>query len=349
MQENLLDWYRINHRKLPFRESHDPYRIWVSEIMLQQTQMDTVVPYFIRFMESFPDVFALAQADEEMVFKAWEGLGYYSRAKNLQKGAKMMVDIYEGQFPTEYKKVLEIPGIGPYTAGAIMSIAFNKKYPAIDGNVMRVISRVCLIHEDIGKPKTRKTFEEVVANLIPENARDFNQALMELGALVCTPTNPKCTRCPIQVDCRAFHEGKTHELPVKSNRIKKQKEEIAVVIIRKNNQILLVKAIEGLLAGLWSFPSEKGKSKEEAKNRLIEELDRSHGIKIEGIVERGTEKHIFTHKTWRMTVYQCQQSMSQEDRVKNKGLNNFSEWVNEDEVSHYAMSTAFKKVLKYLD
>ena len=199
MQTKLLDWYHINHRKLPWRDQFDPYKIWLSEIMLQQTQVTTVIDYFNRFVKTYPTVQDLALADEDSVLKLWEGLGYYSRARRLIPCAKMVVELFDGEFPKDYKKIIKLPGVGSYTAGAVLSIAYNIKLPAVDGNVMRVYSRLFNMDADISDAKSKKIFEEKVFDTLPEDRRHYNQALMELGATICTPKSPKCMACPIQL------------------------------------------------------------------------------------------------------------------------------------------------------
>ena len=213
----LLNWYDANKRDLPWRRDRDPYRIWVSEVMLQQTRVDTVIPYYERFMERFPTVRHLAEAPEEEVLKCWEGLGYYSRARNLQAGARQVVELYGGVVPDDKAAISSLKGIGPYTAGAILSIAYNKPEPAVDGNVMRVMSRYFLLEDDIAKPSARTKIERLAASIIPEGrAGDFNQAVMELGALVCTPKSPGCLLCPVLAQCAGRAAGRERELPVKS-------------------------------------------------------------------------------------------------------------------------------------
>lgn len=220
-QRDLVDWYKMNQRDLPWRADQDPYKVWVSEIMLQQTRVDTVIPYFNRFLGLFPTLEALAEADEEKVLKAWEGLGYYSRVRNLQTAVKEVAEQYGGRVPDTPEDISKLKGVGPYTAGAILSIAYGVPEPAVDGNVMRVLSRILLIEEDIGKAKSRTLFEKAVRELISkEDPSSFNQALMELGALICTPKSPACLICPVHEHCRAFEQGRQRELPVKE---KKQK------------------------------------------------------------------------------------------------------------------------------
>ena len=205
-REDLISWFEEEKRDLPWRQDQDPYKVWVSEIMLQQTRVDTVIPYFNRFIDQFPNIEALSMAEEEKVLKAWEGLGYYSRARNLHSAVKEVQEKYGGKVPDEPKKISSLKGVGPYTAGAILSIAYGVPEPAVDGNVMRVLSRILWIEDDIAKPATRKIFEEAVRKMISqENPSYFNQALMELGAMVCTPTSPSCLLCPVREHCIAFH------------------------------------------------------------------------------------------------------------------------------------------------
>lgn len=354
IQQKLLNWYMQNHRKLPFRESHDPYNIWISEIMLQQTQMDTVIPYYERFMTRFPTITELANAQEEEVFKLWEGLGYYSRARNLIKCARIIANDHGGIFPYEYKLVLKLPGIGPYTAGAVLSIAYNLKHPAVDGNVMRVISRIYRIETDIANPKSKKVFEDIITTIMPEDARHFNQALMELGALICSPQNPKCGACPLEDDCQAFELGLQNHLPIKTQKQKNKNIYLAVAIVMRDGKILFMKSDKGLLSGLWGLPSAEGENKTESKERLLELLEKDFGMSVDGVLEEGKEKHVFTHKTWSMTVYRINYSYKSGDmadwfiREPEKPYNHEKLWVAPDKIEDYAISTAFRKILKYI-
>ncbi|MFD0716568.1 A/G-specific adenine glycosylase [Paenibacillus sp. GCM10027626] len=256
----LLAWYRENKRDLPWRKNRDPYRIWVSEVMLQQTRVDTVIPYYERFMEKFPTAAALAAAPEAEVLKCWEGLGYYSRARNLQAGAREVVERHIGIVPDDKQAVSALRGIGPYTAGAIMSIAFNRPEPAVDGNVMRVLSRYFCLEDDIAKPATRVSIEKLAASLIPEGAAgDFNQGLMELGALVCTPKSPGCLTCPVMAHCEGRMAGKEHILPIKTKAKPPRPEtRIAALIAgtgERAGQLLVRQRPEsGLLAQMWELP-----------------------------------------------------------------------------------------------
>lgn len=260
--KELLTWYRYHCRDLPWRHTKDPYRIWVSEIMLQQTRVDTAIPYYNRFMERFPDVVTLADAEEAEVLKAWEGLGYYSRARNLQSAARVVAEQYGGKLPADKESLRALKGIGPYTVGAIMSIAHGKPEPAVDGNVMRVLSRFFSLHEDIAAPATRKPMEKLAQQLIPEGeARDFNQALMEFGALCCTPKSPVCMACPIMERCIARQEGLELQLPNKKKSLPPKAEQRAAVwLIRRNpadgqaEVLVRRRPATGLLAKLWELP-----------------------------------------------------------------------------------------------
>lgn len=355
LKNKLLSWYKVHHRKLPFRENHDPYKIWLSEIMLQQTQMDTVLPYYERFLAAFPTVFDLAKATEEEVLTLWAGLGYYSRARNLHKCACVLVDEYEGNFPEEYQNALKLPGIGPYTAGAVLSIAYNKKVPAVDGNVLRVYSRLFNSDLDIGESKNKKIIEKKIQKLIPENARDFNQALMELGALICLPKNPQCEICPLTKNCKAKALSLQNDLPIKRKKTRNKKIAVAVGIIRKPERIMIVKASTALLNGLWGFPIAEGETQELAKMNLLSDLKNTFGHEIRNPEVIGNSKHVFTHKTWMMTLYKINYTEILKDEIKNQyekdksmDLKEQIEWVAEDSLSKYPMATAFKKLLKML-
>ncbi|MFC0330878.1 A/G-specific adenine glycosylase [Paenibacillus sepulcri] len=260
----LLGWYRENKRVLPWRINRDPYRIWVSEVMLQQTRVDTVIPYYERFMEKFPTAAALAQAPEEEVLKCWEGLGYYSRARNLQAGASEVLTRHGGIVPDNKDAVSSLRGVGPYTAGAIMSIAFNRPEPAVDGNVMRVLSRYFCLEDNIAKPSTRIKIEKLAKSLIPEGAAgDFNQALMELGALVCTPKSPGCLTCPVMAHCEGRMAGKEHTLPIKTKAKPPRPEmRLAALVVGSGEHAgkILVRQRQGsgLLARMWELPHVLG-------------------------------------------------------------------------------------------
>jgi A/G-specific adenine glycosylase len=319
--ENLLQWYHPIKRDLPWRHNHDPYRIWVSEIMLQQTRVDTVIPYFNNFISKFPTVKHLAEAPEEEVLKCWEGLGYYSRARNLQAGAKMVMELYHGTIPSTKDDVAALKGVGPYTCGAIMSIAYNEPIPAVDGNVMRVISRFFALEDDIAKSSTRIKLEKLVETMIPTGeARYFNQALMELGALICTPKSPSCLLCPVMDNCEARLEGREHELPIKSKAKKARVEYRVAVIVEGNGEyegkiLVRQRPAEGLLAGMWELPhvlvSEEQvdlfqhsiKEQPQLGRMIAEDVHTRHDLLIKPRQWFCDQEHIFSHIRWNMRFF----------------------------------------------
>ncbi|OWR27707.1 A/G-specific adenine glycosylase [Saccharibacillus sp. O23] len=305
----LLIWYDRSKRDLPWRRHRDPYFIWVSEIMLQQTRVDTVIPYFNRFIERFPTIRDLAEAPQEDVVKMWEGLGYYSRARNLQAAAQQIVERHGGQMPSEREHVFALKGVGPYTAGAILSIAFNQPEPAVDGNVMRVFSRYFLIEDDIAKPKTRIAMEKMIPALIPEGrASDFNQALMELGALICTPKSPHCLICPVMEHCRGRIEGMERELPVKTKAKKPRPEQRLAVLLegageREGRVLVRRRPKTGLLAGMWELPHIAVAGEELGLEvSQLEELLEDRGLTWSPMSPYMTAEHTFSHIHWTMRV-----------------------------------------------
>lgn len=299
-QADLITWYSKIKRDLPWRVNQDPYRVWVSEIMLQQTQVDTVIPYFNRFMERFPTVYDLANADEQEVLKSWEGLGYYSRARNLHTAVKEVVAEYGGQVPSERNELKKLKGIGPYTLGAILSIAFDTPEPAVDGNVMRVMSRVLHIEEDIAKPKTKKIFDDVVREVIShDDPSSFNQGLMELGALICTPQKPECGECPVREHCLAYEYGNQTDLPIKSKKKKQKTTEFYGLVIQNDQGEFLIqkRPEEGLLANLWEFPLMP---REEPS--IVDWFKEHYGAEIKVNSKGETVKHVFSHVIWDIEI-----------------------------------------------
>ncbi len=298
----LLDWFEENKRELPWREERTPYRVWVSEVMLQQTKVEAVRPYFESWMDTFPNFEAVARASEEEVLKAWQGLGYYSRARHLQGGIRQIVEEYGGELPRTRKELEAIEGIGPYTAGAILSLAFNLPEVAIDGNVLRVYARIYDVHEDILSTKGKKEITAIVEETIPrEAAGAFNEALMDFGATLCIPKSPKCSICPITNDCQAYKRGTALDLPI---RIKKTKvKDVAVtsfLIYCEGKYLLHRRPSEGLLRDMWEFPSKEGRS---AKKALVEEL-LELGIVVKPTSEPVAELiHVFSHRKWNVTLY----------------------------------------------
>ncbi|GAA2900202.1 A/G-specific adenine glycosylase [Enterococcus pseudoavium] len=359
-QEDFLAWYQQEKRNLPWRYNQDPYRIWISEIMLQQTRVDTVIDYFYRFMEEFPTIEALAEAPEDKLLKVWEGLGYYSRARNLQAAAKQIMEEFNGQFPTTVEAIRSLKGIGPYTAGAISSIAFEIAEPAIDGNVMRVVSRLFCIEEDIAKASSRKVFDEAMRAIISQDQPgDFNQAMMDLGSSICTPTSPQCESCPIQPYCQAYREKRQTEFPVKS---KKQKPKdvyyVAGIIENKQQEILLQQRPEtGLLASMWLFPLEEISATR--FNELREQYDpKAWDLFSSSQVAEdspaffpeqaviwqkkvlGEVKHVYSHLRWHILVFYGRQAAP---------LTLEGHWVKPSDFSNYVFPKPQQKMLEVFE
>lgn len=337
-QKKLLEWYDSNARILPWRNNPAPYRVWISEIMLQQTRVDTVKPYFERFLEQVPTIQALAELPEDQLLKLWEGLGYYSRAKSLKKAAIMLVQEFKGQLPSDVESLETLPGIGPYTSGAIASIAFGIRAPAVDGNVFRVMARITANHGDITNKAVKKEIEILVRELLPSaRVGDFNQALMELGATVCLPNGtPKCTECPLHFLCEGSKQGIAAELPIKSKKKSRKIEQKTIFVIEYNGKLAIrQRTDEGLLSGLWELPNVEGHlSLEESRNKL-QEL----GVVPCEISPMRASKHIFTHLEWHMIGYLVEAEAIQKD-------SSFL-WATQKEIKEqYSIPTAFKAYLK---
>ncbi|MBA4495466.1 A/G-specific adenine glycosylase [Paenactinomyces guangxiensis] len=343
IQRELLDWYREHRRDLPWRKDKDPYRIWVSEIMLQQTRVDTVIPYYERFLNQFPTLNDLANATDDQVIKAWEGLGYYSRARNLHSAVKEVAANYGGKVPDELKTISKLKGIGLYTAGAILSIAYDKKAPAVDGNVMRVFSRLFAIPDDIARQSTRKKMELIAEHLIPAHAPgDFNQALMELGAMICTPQSPHCLFCPVQTVCHAFHEGLQDELPRK----KKAKPPVQVNVLfawfLQGDKVLIEKRPDtGLLAGMWALPTVEQQAGE-SPLRTMEKFCDKKTIPATNYIVKSQLEHIFSHLHWKIVLVQAEVTDS------TFPLPEGWEWSELDDLHTKAFANVYRKALKNL-
>ena len=303
--EPLLHWFEGNKRILPWRDDPKPYRVWVSEIMLQQTRVEAVKPYFERFTTALPDVKALAECEEEALLKLWEGLGYYNRVRNMQIAARMVMDEYNGVLPADYEELQKLKGIGHYTAGAIASIAYQIPVPAVDGNVLRVISRVTADDADIMKASVKNAMEQDLLQIMPKTqAGSFNQALMELGATVCVPNGaPLCEQCPWHELCKARITGRIDSLPVKSKAKARRIEPRTVLVIKAEDKVLLHKREnKGLLAGLYEFPNVEGHLSEDEIVNYVKEKGLSP-IRVKKLCDA---KHIFSHIEWQMTGYAVQ-------------------------------------------
>lgn len=345
--ELLLKWYDAGRRVLPWREEPTPYRVWVSEIMLQQTRVEAVKPYFHHFMQTLPDIPALASAEENTLLKLWEGLGYYNRVRNLQKAAIQIMEHYGGEMPSQYEELLKLKGIGSYTAGAVASIAYGRKVPAVDGNVLRVVSRLRMDEGDVLSDRVKRQVERDLLEIMPqERPGDFNQAMMELGAMVCIPNGaPHCAQCPLAEHCSAFQKSVMQEYPKKTAKKPRSIEEKTVLVIRDENKAALHKRpSKGLLAGMYEFPMLEGHRTAE---EVVEYLS-LHGLKTIRIQSLTDSKHIFSHKEWHMRGY-----MVRVDELAHPGAKENKEgWLfiepSETE-ERYPVPTAFAAYTEYLN
>ncbi|WP_101846433.1 A/G-specific adenine glycosylase [Halobacillus sp. Marseille-P3879] len=341
-RSQLIDWFNKEQRILPWRDNQDPYRVWVSEIMLQQTRVDTVIPYFNNFMEQFPTPEALANAKEQDVLKAWEGLGYYSRARNLQNAVREVVAHYEGRVPDNKGQLGDLKGVGPYTQGAILSIAFDQPEPAVDGNVMRVLSRILMVEEDIAKANTKSLFEALVRSLIStDNPSAFNQGLMELGAIICTPKSPSCLLCPVRSECRAFNAGREQDLPYKTKKKKQKKQPyIALFIENEKGEVLIEqRPEEGLLASLWQYPMAP--LNEVSEQDIPSWFYGEYGLKINVQSTIDHVHHVFSHLIWDMQVKKAHPTDGALDRKR-------SRFVSKESIKEYPFPVSHQKIHKHL-
>ena len=366
-QKDFISWYEKEKRNLPWRVNLDPYRIWISEIMLQQTRVETVIEYYYRFMEWFPTIKDLADAPEEKLLKAWEGLGYYSRARNLKIAAQQIMTQFDGKMPETIEEIRQLKGIGPYTAGAIASIAFQLPEPAIDGNVMRVVSRLFEISDDIAKASSRKIFEQAMYWIIDQQRPgDFNQALMDLGSSICTPTSPDCENCPIQRYCLSFQHHIMTEFPVKSKKVKAKDVYYVAGIIENHNHEFLLNQREttGLLANMWLFPLEEVASKQfeflqknwakdmqqmtldfseitmvaEEKPEIFSEY--SQVVWQKRIIDEVT--HVFSHLKWHILIFYGRQVGPLELKEK-------QHWVLKDDFSKFVFPKPQQKMVELFE
>ena len=359
-RRTLLNWYDNEKRDLPWRRTKNPYHIWISEIMLQQTQVVTVIPYYERFLDWFPTIESLANAPEEKLLKAWEGLGYYSRVRNMQKAAQEIMENFGGVFPDNHKDILSLKGIGPYTAGAIASIAFGLPEPAVDGNVMRVMARLFEVNYDIGDPKNRKIFQTIMEVLIdPERPGDFNQALMDLGTDIESAKNPRPDESPIRFFSAAYLHGTYDKYPIKLPKKKPKPIQIQAFVIRNSDgDFLMEKNLDGrLLGGFWSFPIMEtdviGQQLDlfEKNNAALQTISQKARFEEDYQLKPNwtsktfpAVKHTFSHQKW--TIELIEGNVTTTDFTTTKELR----WIPQDQLSQYPMATPQKKMLKvYLE
>ena len=345
--KQVLAWYAENKRDLPWRrDAHDPYRVWISETLLQQTQVATVIPYYERFLARFPNVRALASARLDDVLKTWEGAGYYARARNLHRAAKEIVARFDGKIPGTVEELLTLPGIGRYTAGAIASIAFHRDAPVLDGNVTRVLCRYFKITGDPKGAATQKKLWELVGTLLPQGrAGDFNQALMELGATVCAPRNPQCAVCPFKRGCLARRLNLQEKIPTKRKKKELPHHQVAVGIIWKGKHILIAKRFaRDLLGGLWEFPGGHRERRETLKRCVAREVREELGIEIAVKEEFTVVDHAYSHFKITMHAFQCHWLRGRPRAIGCAAW----KWIAPRDLARYAFPAANRKIIEQL-
>lgn len=340
--EALLAWFDRFQRPLPWRESRDPYRIWVSEIMLQQTRVETVIPYYQRWLERFPDLPTLAQAPEEVVLQAWAGLGYYARARNFQRAAQEVCARYGGAVPADAAAFARLPGVGAYTTGAVMSMAFDQPLPAVDGNVLRVLARWLGLREDVTRAPVRRRIQSLVSRWVPEHRPgDFNQALMELGATVCLPRRPHCPACPLVSGCQAFAAGEQVLLPVKTGKAPPRVVPmVAGVVVAADRCLVTRRPSTGLLGGMWQFPGGEVPAGQEPAAALAHLLRHEPGVLVDVGLPLTQLEHAFSHLVWRLTAFQCSLAPGTRPPAERPGLR----WVGCAELANLPLPKAFRLV-----
>jgi A/G-specific adenine glycosylase len=336
IQTKLLQWFKKNQRDLPWRRTKDPYAIWISEIMLQQTQVATVIPYYEKFLKAFPTVRHLAKANLSEVLKVWEGLGYYSRARNLHRASRIISNHFSGAIPDNPKDLLNLPGIGRYTAGAILSIAYNKEAPILDGNVKRVLSRLYAIKGGPSESKTVESLWQLSESLIPKGgARLFNQALMDLGSMVCTPKDPQCSKCPLYDLCKAYASGKPERFPSKAVKKKIPHIEAVSAVIRKDGKVFIrQRPPKGLLGGLWEFPSWRLDGRKDLKEYLRVKVKSNFGLKVKCKKPLGTFKQTYSHFKLTLQVFECQYL---DGKIRGR-------WVSIQKLQSFALSRIHRRI-----
>lgn len=343
-QSRLLDWYRGHRRDLPWRATDDPYRIWVAEVMLQQTQVNTVLPYYERFLARFPTVQDLAEASIDEVLKLWAGLGYYARARHLHRAAQVMVSRHHGQIPRDLSALLSLPGVGRYTAGAIRSIAFNERAPVLDGNVTRVLSRVFHLDGEVRSPAVQARLWQLAEDLIPEGqARDFNQALMELGALICTPADPKCLACPVEAVCTAYQQGHPTLLPrTRPRRAVERRQDAAALIWREGQLLIARRPLQGLWGGLWEFPWATRRGRESLADCAQRAAMETVGVRIEVGEPCPPIRHGVTHYAITLQAFHCHWRQGEPRAL---GCVDWA-WVEPEELAAYAFSSPQSRLVE---
>ena len=346
-RDDLVAWFDGDPRDMPWRRTDDPYRIWLSEVMLQQTRVDQARPYYERFVAAFPTVETLAAADLDEVLRLWEGLGYYSRARNLHKAARRVVETFGGRIPDTYDAISTLPGVGPYTAAAVLSIAFGRPHAVLDGNVIRVLTRVFTIKDEISKSRTRKQLQHLADALLdPSRPGDFNQAMMELGATICTPKTPRCPSCPLRTVCGAFVAGTPEAFPVKKKKAPVPHYDVAAgLLFNDDDQLLIQRRPEDkMLGGLWEFPGGKREPGESMEETCRRELREELGIEVEIEELFGTVSHAYTHFKITMYAFRCRIRAGTPHSREGLPLR----WVSMPELTDYAFPRANRRLINAL-
>lgn len=344
--KELLSWYHRHRRDLPWRNTTDIYRIWVSEVMLQQTQVTTVIPYYHRFLRRFPDILSLSRAGEEEVLKLWEGIGYYNRCRNLHRAARMVESAFAGKIPRSPDRFRRLPGVGPYIEAAVMSIAVGLPLPAVDGNVLRVYTRLMGIDDDIRRSSTRKRITGELARIIPADAPgDFNQAVMELGALICIPRSPRCLKCPLRRVCRARINGRTGDIPRRSPRAPVPEYSVSIAVILRGNKFFIQKrAPEGHLAGMWEFPGGKAREGETPEQALRREIREELDIDVDVIKKVAEVRHAYTHFKIDLHVFLCRSEAVEFRPLRHQPF----KWITVRQIDQYPFQAANHKFFEKL-
>lgn len=348
LHDALIEWFAAHKQDLPWRQNGDPYAIWISEIMLQQTQVGTVIPYYTRFMTAFPTVRALAAADQGQVLKLWEGLGYYSRARNLHRAAQIIVQEFDGVFPEALPDMRRLPGIGPYTAGAVASLAFGQDAALLDGNVIRILTRLFDIGDDVGQHAIRQRLWQLAENILPPGrAAAWNEGLMELGRLVCTPRQPDCAACPVNQFCEARKQGTVEQRPVKKPKAKTPHVDVTAGVIADDHGRLLIaqRRQDGMLGGLWEFPGGKRESGETLVQCLQREILEELGIEIAVGEQIGVVQHAYTHLRITLYAFRCQYVSGEPQALEVSDW----KWVTPASLQDYAFPVTDQKIIAMLD
>lgn len=347
-QDPLLDWFKKNQRDLPWRKTYDPYQVWISEIMLQQTQMDRGVDYFHRWMKKYPDVHRLHNASEQELFKSWEGLGYYSRVRNIRKCAKILVQKYNGCLPKTVGELQKLPGIGPYTAGAISSIGYNKTVPVVDGNIGRIFARYFNIEEQLKLPKVKKYLWQLAEELVPERkAREFNQALMELGALVCTPRKPNCDSCPIHKECFGYRFDAAHARPVKGDKVVIVPIYMATGVLVHDGRVFIQQRLDkDIWGGLWEFPGGSIERDETPEETVVREYEEETGLKVKLEEKITITTHHYTRYKVTLHGYFCR--LRRNNKLPELTSAQDFRWVEPKELDMYGFPSGHRKLINHI-